>query len=134
MTQVKTAAQMFPLVESWQKSGLTQRAFSRKQGISEHVFCYWVARYRNAQPVKPALRARLEPTTPAAGTQAAAFIRLPTPAAPLPAATPVPPPAATLVTDTETVVELPSGVVLRFSGLVPASYLKELVGLSTPVC
>ncbi len=127
---------MFPLVESWQKSGLTQKEFSQQYGVSEHVFYYWVSRYRNTQSVVPLSKSgSVAPIKPVAeAPTATAFIRLPTPAAPLPAATPVPPPAATLVTDTETVVELPSGVVLRFSGLVPASYLKELVGLSTPVC
>jgi len=34
MAQVKTAAEMFPLVESWQKSGLTQREFSQQHQIS----------------------------------------------------------------------------------------------------
>ena len=46
MAQVKTEAQMFPLVESWQKSGLTQKQFSQQHQISEQVFCYWVSRYR----------------------------------------------------------------------------------------
>jgi hypothetical protein len=64
MAQVRTEAEMFPLVESWQKSGLTQKEFSQQQGISDQVFYYWVARYRKAQPVSslPAVSWLLKPS------------------------------------------------------------------------
>jgi transposase-like protein len=116
---------MFPLVESWQKSGLTQKEFSQQHGVSEHVFYYWVSRYRNAQSVSPlAKKQPVAHTKPAddAGT-AAAFIRLSPPVEAVP-------PTARTVVDATTVVELPSGVVLRFWGLVPVAYLKELLTCS----
>ncbi len=125
MAQVKTAAEMFPMVESWQKSGLTQKEFSQQHGVSEHVFYYWVSRYRNAQPVSPL--AKKQPVAhpkPVADTEtAAAFIRLSSPVEAVA-------PAARTVADATTVVELPSGVVLRFWGLVPVAYLKELLTCS----
>ena len=120
MAQVKTAAKMFPLVENWQKSGLTQKEFSQQHRISDQVFYYWVSRYRNAQSVSslpssgPVVKTQPVPDAePAAG-----FIRLSPPVHAVP---------ATAVADTTTVVELPSGVVLRFSGFVPVVYLKELL-------
>ncbi len=121
MAQVKTAAQMFPLVESWQNSGMTQKEFSQQHQISEHVFCYWVSRYRKARPVKVPIQTSPKPASEAA------FIRLSPPAAPAtsPTVQTEAPPAGAA----NTVVELPSGIVLRFSGLVPVGYLKELVGL-----
>jgi transposase-like protein len=132
MAQVKTESEMFPLVESWLKSGLTQKEFGRQHGVSEHVFCYWVSRYRKVHPggkTKPARAAGREP----------AFIRLSPPAAEVAAASAAVSALASAgganreSVSAETVVELPSGVVLRFAGLMPVSYLRELVGLSS-VC
>lgn len=121
MAQVKTAAEMFPLVESWQKSGLTQKQFSQQHQINDQVFYYWVSRYRKAQPVSPVPKkqpaAQSKPVATAGTTRA--FIRL---SPPVDAAT-TPAGAA----DATTVVELPSGVVLRFWGLLPVAYLKELL-------
>ncbi len=117
MAHVKTEAEMFPLVESWQKSGLTQKAFSQKHQLTNQVFCYWIARYRKAQAVKPAVKTTAQPPlTTRDGEAAGAFIRFPTPAA-----------AVCSAASATTVVELPAGVVLRFTGLVPAIYLKELL-------
>jgi transposase-like protein len=83
MAQVKTATQMFPLVESWRKSGLTQKEFSQQHGVSEHVFYYWVSRYRNAQPVSPLPGSGpvANPQPVAAAEPAPAFIRLSWPTA-----------------------------------------------------
>jgi hypothetical protein len=55
----------------------------------------------------------------------AAFIRLTPQAASRPANAVTP---DSVISDT--VVELPSGVVLRFSGLLPVAYLQEVVGLT----
>lgn len=133
---------MFPLVESWQKSGLTQKEFSRKHQLPLHILPYWVARYRKAGPPVAPSKQQSPPQK-----ESPAFIRLSAPAAVAPAAGPIPaaaavaPPAAAAaavvaapVTEMATAVELPSGVVLRFTGLVPVAYLRELVGLSTAVC
>ncbi len=112
---------MFPLVENWQKSGLTQKEFSQQNQINNQVFCYWVARYQKAQPVKLPVQTSPKPTAEAA------FIRLAPPVAPV---TPSTVQATPQAVATDTVVELPSGVVLRFSGLLPVEYLQELVGLA----
>ena len=121
MAQVKTEVQMFPLVESWQKSGLTQKQFSQQPQISEQVFCYWVSRYRKAESAGQLSKAATEPplATPAVEI-APGFIRLSPPVDPVL-------PTATAVIDAATLLELPSGVVVRFSGLVPITYLKELL-------
>ncbi len=104
---------MFPLVENWLQSSLIQKEFSRKHQLHEHVFYYWVARYRKTQPVKQVVQ------SPPAKTPAA-FIHLsaPAPQATLPASD---------IEVSSTEVALPSGVVLRYSGLVPVAYLKELL-------
>src|SRR3712207_3279087 len=129
MAQIRTQTEMFPLVESWQQSGLTQKEFSLRHQLPLHILPYWVARYRNSGSPEDPLKQQspLQKESPA-------FIRLSPPANPLPAAAVVAAPAAAVVTDTYASVELPSGVVLRFSGLVPVAYLKELVGLSSSAC
>jgi hypothetical protein len=85
-------------VESWLQSGLSQKAFSLRHHLPVHVLVYWVSRYRKVHP--------------APANTAASFIRLC-------------PPAASPAT--EMTVELPSGVVIRFSSLVSVTYLQELV-------
>jgi len=43
--------QMFKLMEQWQQSGLTQKAFCQEQSIKYHVFHYWYKCYReHAEP------------------------------------------------------------------------------------
>jgi hypothetical protein len=120
MAQVKTESEMFPLVESWLKSGLTQKEFSRQHHLPLHILPYWLARYRKTRPLVVPSKQQSPPQK-----ESPAFIRLSAPAAVVAAADPA---------CCTTAVELPSGVVLRFSGLVPVSYLKELVGLYSPVC
>ena|SRR5450432_4745952 len=41
--------QMFKLIEQWQQSGLTQKAYCEQQSIKYHVFHYWYKRYRQEQ-------------------------------------------------------------------------------------
>jgi len=41
--------QMFSLIEQWQQSGLTQKAFCEQQSIRYYVFHYWYKRYRIQQ-------------------------------------------------------------------------------------
>jgi transposase len=100
MDSIRTSTEMFPLVENWLQSGLTQKAFSLRHHLPVHVFVYWVNRYRKAQPAS------------STGGGASGFIRLSTPLA---------------NTAADMAVELPSGLVIRFSSLVPVAYLLELV-------
>ena len=38
---------MFSLIESWQQSGLSQKAFCEQQPIAVHQFCYWHKIFRS---------------------------------------------------------------------------------------
>ena len=95
---MRTSEEMFPVVEDWLQSGLTQKAYSQQHQLPGHVLPYWVGRYRKTQP--------------AADQKTSSFIRLATPAA-LP------------VHGME--VQLPSGVVIRFAQPVPVTYLQQVL-------
>jgi hypothetical protein len=92
---------MFPLVENWLASGITQKAFSQKHGLALHLMPYWVARYRKAHP-----SAKSTPAT-------TGFIQVSTPQS----------------TVSAMEVALPSGAVIRFSSLIPVTYLQELLSI-----
>ena len=57
---------MFAIIETWQQSGLSKKAFCTEQGITYHRFHYWHRRYKTHH------------TT--AGTNVPAFIPLQLPA------------------------------------------------------
>jgi hypothetical protein len=100
MKRIRTESEMFPLVESWLKSGITQKEFSQRQGLAPHLMPYWVARYRKVhQPTQ---------STP---TPASGFVQLSTSKA----------------TINYMEVAFPSGTVIRFSSLIPVTYLQELL-------
>ena len=105
MTQIRTEKEMFPLVEEWLASGISQKGFSQSHGLALHLMPYWVARYRKAHP-------SATPTTNSP-TTSSGFIQLPIPQA----------------TVSPMEVALPSGTIIRFSSLVPACYLKELLSV-----
>ncbi len=47
MTRIKRdAAEMFPVVEAYLASTVTQKDFSAEHGISVAVLCYWLSKYR----------------------------------------------------------------------------------------
>ncbi len=148
---IRTEQEMFPLMENWLKSELTQKEFSQKHKLPLHILPYWIGRYRIAHSL---------PKERAPTPTRASFIQLTPPAAsaaPIPS--PNPTPAAITpkqvdsmadrtakepsVTSTagnldskhssgsamEMEVAFPSGVKIHFSSLVPVSYLKELVGV-----
>jgi len=41
--------QMFSMINEWQQSSLTQKAFCEQHTMHYHVFHYWYKRYRDAQ-------------------------------------------------------------------------------------
>ena len=43
---------MFPLVQAWDGSGLSQKAFCKRHGVKSHVFAYWLRRYREEKPAE----------------------------------------------------------------------------------
>jgi hypothetical protein len=44
--------QMFSMIEQWQQSGLTQKAFCERQSLKYHTFYYWYKCYRRQNPVE----------------------------------------------------------------------------------
>ncbi len=102
MTQIRTEKEMFPLVEEWLKSGISQKEFGQRHGLALHIMPYWVAKYRKVQ-------GSTQPT-PATST---GFIEISTPKA----------------TASPMEVTLPSGAVIRFSCLIPINYLQELLSV-----
>jgi len=47
---IRAEAQMFPLVESWLQSKLTQKQISEQHCFTLHILLYWEDRYRQKQP------------------------------------------------------------------------------------
>ena len=95
---MRTSEEMFPVVEDWLQSGLTQKAYSQQHQLPSHVLPYWVGKYRKTQ---------------SADTQEySPFIRLTAPTTPS-------------IQGME--IQLPTGVVIRFAQPVPAAYLQQLL-------
>jgi hypothetical protein len=42
-------AEMFPVVEEWQDSGLSKTAFCKQKGLAKSVFYYWQKRHKEDQ-------------------------------------------------------------------------------------
>ena len=94
---------MYPLVEQWQQSNLTQKEFSKQHQITAHAFGYWVSKYRKEHE-------RKNTSTPTSSS----FIALS--------------PQTTAGVE----VAFPSGVMIRFSHEVAVSYLKQLLSTCLP--
>lgn len=97
MAHFRTEEDMFPLVEEWQDSGQTQKAFCAEQDISVSVFAYWLRRYRDRGDTQELPESGFVPIRMAVSDSAALE------------------------------VVLPSGAVLRFAQVAPLSYLKALL-------
>jgi hypothetical protein len=72
--QHRTPAEMYPVIETYLDSGLTQRVFCRQQGLSMQVFAYWLAKYRREQKFERAPSegdAFIELAAPAGGNERA---------------------------------------------------------------
>ena len=41
--------EMFRIIEAYQKSGLSQPAFCRQEGLNKSTFLYWLKKYRKEQ-------------------------------------------------------------------------------------
>lgn len=48
MRSRRTRELMFPVIASWESSGLTQESFCKHQGLSIGTFSYWLKKYRTA--------------------------------------------------------------------------------------
>ncbi len=42
--------QMFDMIEQWQQSGLSKKAYCEHQSIKHHTFYYWFKSYRQQHP------------------------------------------------------------------------------------
>lgn len=47
--KVRTSAEMFPLIEEWESSGLPQKEFCIDRRIKPHIFWYWLRQYRDSK-------------------------------------------------------------------------------------
>lgn len=123
--QIKTEKEMFPLVEGWLASGLTQKQFCLNHQLPVHILVYWVGRYHKAQPhnaiAEKATRASKSGEKITARDSTGGFIRLSPPQE-------RPLPNVFMPVENMEVV-LPTGAIIRFSTTVPISYLKELLSL-----
>jgi hypothetical protein len=138
---IRNEQEMFPLIESWLKSKLSQKEFSQKHQLPFHILPYWIGRYRRVhsladEPI-PATASFIQLTPPVISANPS-----PTPDPITPTITPkevysvAEPPAPEDNASThagrstmEMEVALPSGVKIHFSSLVPITYLKELVSV-----
>jgi hypothetical protein len=46
----KVRKKMFDMIEQWQQSGLTKKAYCQQQSIKHHTFYYWYKCYRQQHP------------------------------------------------------------------------------------
>lgn len=46
---MRSSEEMFPIVEDWLESGLTQKDYSIQHGIALHILPYWIGKYRQSQ-------------------------------------------------------------------------------------
>jgi len=99
---MRTPEEMFPVVEDWLQSGLTQKAYSQRHDLPLHILPYWASRYRKAHQ---------DPMTTSAPSSPGHFIPVST--------------GNTMNGGME--IALPTGVVIRFAEPVPASYLQQLL-------
>lgn len=99
---MRTSEEMFPIVEDWLQSGLTQKEYSKRHQLPIHILPYWVGRYRQIRS--------------SSHSQTASFIQVST--------------AAASVHGME--IALPTGVVIRFANTVPLPYLQQLLAVCSP--
>jgi len=110
------AREMFDLVEKYFHSGLTQKRYCAKEGISYTTLQYWLKRYREHQAAAPLVAA--DAPLPERRGVVEGFI-------PLSAACSPGPTAAEL----RCVIEYPNGVTLRLNGRLEPGLLRELSGI-----
>lgn len=103
----KERQQMFLVIEGWKKSGQSQQAYCKEQGIRYHIFHYWYKVYRDEQwagvpPVSPFVHLQVEKENSI-------------------------PVATTLPTATDVELMWPDGKRLLFHSPVDACFLRHLL-------
>ena len=99
---MRTSDEMFPIVEDWLQSGLTQKEYSQRHDLPLHILPYWAGRYRKAQQ---------NPISQSDQSSSGHFIPVST--------------DKNMHGGMEVV--LPTGVVIRFADQVPVNYLQQLL-------
>ena len=99
---MRTSEEMFPVVEDWLQSGLTQKAYSQRHDLPLHILPYWAGRYRKVQQA---------PIDQSAQFSSGHFIP---------------------VTSDKNMhggmeIVLPTGVAIRFAHTIPVAYLQQLL-------
>ena len=92
--------QMFAMIQSWQQSGLTQKAYCQEHAVSYHIFHYWYKLFRSSQ----------------SSAKEPGFISLQTEPSPSLVSTPA-----------HTELLLPDGKRLLFHQPVSSDYLRQLI-------
>lgn len=44
-SKIRSSSEMFPVIEEWKQSGLSQKEFCKRHGLKPHILCYWRKRY-----------------------------------------------------------------------------------------
>ena len=99
---MRTSEEMFPVVEDWLQSGLTQKEYSQRHQLALHILPYWAGRYR---------KEKADPLAPSPEASSGHFILVST--------------DKELTSGMEII--LPTGVVIRFASPVPVSYLQQVL-------
>jgi len=103
--------EMFAVIETYQASDLTQKAFCQSEGLALSTFQYWLARYRREH------RPEFQQSSPDGGLSG--FVELK-------AQTPLP---SGPIGDRSVVINYPNGVVVSLGATVDLALLKELIAL-----
>lgn len=99
---MRTSEEMFPVVEAWLQSGLTQKAYSQRHDLPLHILPYWAGRYRKVQQ-----GSTVPPPKPSQGH----FI----------------PVSTNKEMNGGMEIALPTGVVIRFASAIPVNYLQQVL-------
>ena len=99
---MRTSAEMFPVVEDWLQSGLTQKEYSQRHQLPLHILPYWVSRYRHEK------------------TNSSEQVSQPSPGHFIPVST-----HREMISGMEVI--LPTGVVIRFANQISVSYLQQVL-------
>lgn len=99
---MRTSIEMFPVVEDWLQSGLTQKEYSQRHRLALHILPYWAGRYR---------KEKADPLAASPQPSSGHFIPVST--------------DKELSSGMEIV--LPTGVVIRFADKLPVSYLQQVL-------
>lgn len=101
------AQEMYPVIERYLTSGLTQRAFCQQEGLSHSTLQWWLHKYRQDHGPLPERGV----STP----ERRGFVSLK---------------VGSPASSGQCVIEYPNGVIVRLSGRLEGAFLRELIRAS----